>query len=100
MVDRSIGYNGQPLRRPIRQVEPPVAVLVDLTSLFARQPHPTSSGYHPSGLQLNRVVTGRLSHWGLCEQGQWWGLVTYAVAHGTRQWTVTHWIPGWMLRRA
>ena len=51
------------------------------------------------GLQLHKVVEGRLSCWGLCEQGDWWGLVTYPIAYRSRQKTVTHWIPAWTLRR-
>lgn len=64
----SIGYNGQPVRSPFRVVRPPIAVLVDLTVLFPRQPH-RSGRYQPNGLQLHKVVEGRLSCWALCEQG-------------------------------
>jgi hypothetical protein len=79
-------------------VRPPIAVLVDLTVLFPRAPH-RSGRYQPNGLQLHKVVEGRLSCWGICEQGDWWGLVTYPVAYGSRRRTVTHWIPAWTLRR-
>ena len=94
----SIGYNGQPVRSPFRVVRPPVTVLVDLTVLFPREPH-RSGRYQPNGLQLHKVVEGRLTCWGLCEQGDWWGLVTYPVAYGSKQRTVTHWVPAWTLRR-
>lgn len=94
----SIGYSGQPVGSPFRVVRPPVAVLVDLTALFPREPH-RSGRYQPNGLQLHKVVEGRLSWWGICEQGDWWGLVTYSVAHGAEQSTVTHWVPAWTLRR-
>ena len=80
----SIGYNGQPVREPFRLVRPPVAVLVDLTVLFPRQPH-RDGRYHPHGLQMHKVVEGRLSCWGICEQGDWWGLVTYEIAYGSRR---------------
>ena len=43
----------------------------------------------PTGLQMHPIVEGRLSCWGLCEQGFWWGLVTYEVAYG-RQPQVGH----------
>jgi hypothetical protein len=94
----SIGYNGQPVRSPFRVVRPPIAVLVDLTVLFPREPH-RSGRYQPNGLQLHKVVEGRLSCWGLCEQGDWWGLVTYPIAFGSKQKSVTHWIPAWTLHR-
>lgn len=93
----SIGYHGQPLRTPFRPVRPTVAVLVDLAALFPRQPHRVGR-YHPNGLQMSRVVQGRLSCWALCEQGDWWGLVTYGIAFGAQRRTVTHWVPAWTLR--
>jgi hypothetical protein len=37
--------------------------------------------------------------WGICEQGDWWGLVAYPISYGSKQKTVTHWIPAWTLRR-
>ena len=93
----SIGYNGQPLRPPFRSVHPPLPVLVDLTVLFPRQPHRTGR-YHPHGLQMHKVVKGALSCWGLCEQGDWWGLVTYEIAYGPKRKAVTHWVPAWTLK--
>jgi hypothetical protein len=95
---QSIGYNGQPVQQAFRPVEPPIAVLVDLAALFPREPH-RASGYNPAGLQMHSVVDGRLSCWGICEQGHWWGLVTYAIAYGPRRRSVTHWIPAWTLKR-
>ena len=94
---QSIGYNGQPARDPFRRVDPPVRVLVDLTVLFPREPHRTGR-YNPQGLQLHKVVEGRVTCWGLCEQGDWWALVTYEIAYGARKKPVTHWVPGWVLR--
>jgi len=94
----SIGYNGQPVRNPFRMVRPPITVLVDLTVLFPREPH-RPGRYHAGGLQLHKVVEGRLTCWGMCEQGDWWGLVTYPIAYGSKRKTVTHWVPAWVLRR-
>jgi hypothetical protein len=94
-----IGYNGQPVRPPFRPVRPPVPVLIDLTTLFPRRPH-RAGRYHPHGLQMDKVVAGKLTCWGLCEQGEWWGLVTYFIAYGSDRKAVTHWVPGWTLRRA
>ena len=94
----ALGYNGQPVREPFRSVRPPVPVLVDLTVLFPREPH-RNGRYHPHGLQMHKVVEGRLSCWGMCEQGDWWGLVTYEIAYGSRRREVTHWVPAWTLRR-
>jgi hypothetical protein len=94
----SIGYNGQAARNPFRVVRPPIAVLIDLTVLFPRQPH-RSGRYHANGLQLHKVVEGRLTCWGICEQGDWWGLVTYPIAYGSKRKDVTHWVPAWILRR-
>ena len=48
---------------------------------------------------MHKVVEGRLSCWGICEQGDWWGLVTYEIAYGSRTREVTHWVPAWTLRR-
>ena len=45
------------------------------------------------------IVDGRLTCWGMCEQGFWWGLVTYEIAYGARRNRVTHWIPAWTLKR-
>lgn len=95
----AIGYNGRPLRPPFRPVRPPLPVLVDLGVLFPRRPH-RSGRYHPGGLQTDKVVAATLSCWGLCEQGEWWGLVTYEIAYGARRTRVTHWVPAWLLRRA
>jgi len=94
----SIGYNGQPVRSPFRVVRPPITVLIDLTVLFPREPH-RMGRYHANGLQLHKVVEGRLTCWGICEQGDWWGLVTYPIAYGSKRKTVTHWVPAWTLRR-
>ena len=96
---QSIGYNGQPLQPPFRRVDPPIPVLVALSVVCPREPH-RATGYHPAGLQMHSVVEGLLSCWGLCEQGQWWGLVTYEIAYGSRRKAVTHWIPGWTLKRS
>lgn len=46
------------------------------------------------------VVEGRLTCWAVCEQGDWWGLVTYPIAHGPTTSAVTHWIPAWVLKKA
>ena len=94
----SIGYNGQPARNPFRVVRPPIRVLIDLTVLFPREPH-RSGRFQPNGLQLHKVVEGRLTCWGICEQGDWWGLVTYPIAYGSKRKNVTHWVPAWTLRR-
>lgn len=94
----SIGYNGQPARNPFRVVRPPISVLIDLTVLFPREPH-RSGRFQPNGLQLHKIVEGRLTCWGICEQGDWWGLVTYPIAYGSKRKNVTHWVPAWTLRR-
>jgi hypothetical protein len=44
----------------------------------------------PHHLQMRQVVEGRLTCWGLREQGDWWGLVTYVIAYGSKKKTVTH----------
>lgn len=94
---QSIGYNGQSVRDPFRRVDPPIRVLVDLTTLFPRQPHRRGS-YNPQGLQMHKVVEGKLSCWGLCEHGDWWALVSYDIAFGSKKNAVTHWVPGWVLK--
>lgn len=48
---------------------------------------------------MHKVVEGMLSCWGLCEQGDWWGLVTYEIAYGSERKTVMHWVPAWTLKR-
>lgn len=95
---QAIGYSGQPGPEAFRVVRPPEAVLVDLVSLFPREPHRTGH-YHPFGLQMQQVVEGQLRCWGICEQGYWWGLVTYPITYGSKRKAVTHWIPAWLLRR-
>jgi len=82
---QSIGYNGQPVQQAFRRVDPPVAVRVDLAALFPREPH-GAGGYNPAGLQMHSVVDGRLTCWGICEQGNWWGLVNLRdCVRGTAQ---------------
>jgi hypothetical protein len=95
---QSIGYHGQPVQQAFRRVDPPTPVLVDLSAVFPREPHRTG-GYNPAGLQMHAIVEGRLSCWGLCEQGFWWGLVTYDITYGPNRKSVTHWIPSWTLKR-
>ena len=75
-----------------------MAVIVDLAALFPREPH-SRGGYNPAGLQMHSVVEGRLTCWAICEQGHWWGLVTYPIVYGPKRRSVTHWIPAWMLKR-
>lgn len=62
-----------------------------------REPHLTGR-YHPMGIQMNKVVEGKLTCWALCEQGRWWGLVTYRIRFGPHEKAVTHWVPAWVLR--
>jgi hypothetical protein len=95
---QSIGHNGQPQPATFRRVDPPMPVLIDLATVFPREP-PRSSGYHPAGLQMHAIVEGMLTCWGLCEQGHWWGWVTYDVAYGADRRAVTHWVPAWTLKR-
>lgn len=95
---QKIGYGGQPVRDVFRRVDPPVTVLIDLVTLFPRQPHGRGR-YHPRGLQMAKVVEGQLTWWALCEQGAWWGLVTYPIDHGAEHGDVTHWVPAWMIKK-
>lgn len=94
---QAIGYSGQPVRDVFRSVRPPQPVLLDLVTLFPRKPH-ASGRYHPFGLQMHKVVEARLSEWAICEQGAWWGLVTYPITYGSQSNTVTHWVPAWVLK--
>lgn len=94
---QAIGYGGQPVPHVFRPIDPPRDVLVDLVTLFPREPH-RQGRYHPFGLQMHKVVEGELTCWGMCEQGAWWGLVTYPVSFGPRKRLVTHWVPAWLLR--
>ncbi len=94
---QAIGYCGQPVREVFRQVDPPRAVLIDLGRLFPREPH-SNGRYHPFGLQMHGIVEGELTCWGACEQGAWWGLVTYPIKFGPNSRPVTHWVPAWTLK--
>jgi hypothetical protein len=94
---QKIGHGGQPLPTVFRRVHPPVDILVDLVAMFPREPH-GAGRYHPHGLQMDTVVEGTLTCWGLGEQGGWWGLVTYRVAFGGDTQKVTHWAPAWVLK--
>ena len=93
-----ISYSGQPVPESFRWVRPAVPVLVDLAALFPREPH-RRGRYQPAGLQMHKVVKGRLTCWGMCEQGEWWGQVTYRIDYGAHSMEVTHWVPAWMLRQ-
>lgn len=88
---------GRPVRPVFRRVDPPQAVIVDLGVLFQHQPF-HEGRWHPNGLQMRARADGRLTCWGLCQDGMWWGLVTYPIRFGEKQRTVTHWIPAWMLK--
>ena len=72
---KPIGYNGQPLRGRSARSGQPCRSLIDLNRVVPRRPH-RDGHYHPHGLQLHKVVEGTLSCWAVCEQGDWWGLVT------------------------
>lgn len=80
-----------------RRVDPPRSVLVDLATLFPRQPH-SRRRYQPGGLQMHLVVRGQLTCWARSVHGDWWALVTYPVAFGQRARPVTHWVPAWVLK--
>jgi hypothetical protein len=88
---------GMPGPSVFRRVDPPQVVLVDLATLFPRAPHQRGR-YQAGGLQMHAVVEGKLTCWGLCEQGHWWGLVTYPITFGSTTRSVTHWVPAWVLR--
>ncbi|ORB26687.1 hypothetical protein [Mycolicibacterium parafortuitum] len=94
---QEIGHGGQPLRTVFRRVHPARTVLIDLVALFPREPH-CDGRYHPKGLQMDVIVEGTLTCWGLSEQGRWWGLVTYPIRHGGEKDRVTHWVPASVLR--
>ncbi|MUL75715.1 hypothetical protein [Mycolicibacterium sp. CBMA 226] len=93
----AITDTGRHARANFRRVDPPCAVEIDLGTLFPRQPH-RSGGYQAGGLQMHLVVRGQLICWGRSVESEWWGLVTYPIAFGLQQKTVTHWIPAWVLR--
>ncbi len=92
----AITYTGRPTREVFRPVDPPQTVIVDLGVLFPRQPH-YDGRYNPDGLQMRARVEGRLTCWGMCTDGMWWGLCAYAIEFGGKRRTVRHWIPAWML---
>jgi len=48
------------VREVFRRVDPPFAVLVDLSTLFPRQPHGRGRD-HPHGLQMTAIVEGQLT---------------------------------------
>jgi len=83
--------------RPVfRRVDPPQKVVVDLAVLFPRQPF-HDGRVHPDGLRMRARAAGKLTMWGMCTDGAWWGLVTYSIQFGEKRRTVTHWIPSWIL---
>jgi hypothetical protein len=59
---QAIGHSGQPTREVFRPVEPPRTVLIDLATLFPRQPHQRGQ-YTPMGLQMHSVAEGKLTCW-------------------------------------
>jgi hypothetical protein len=44
-------------------------------------------------------VERHLRCWAICEQGLWWGLVTYPIRYGSKQKTITHWVPARVLTK-
>ena len=95
----SIGYNGRRCGPRCARCDRRSPVLVDLGAIFPAPPAPHRA-LPPAGTADAQVVTGTLSCWGLCEQGEWWGLVTYDIRFGPHCRAVTHWVPAWTLRRA
>ncbi len=94
----SIGYNGQPAAQSVSGGASADHCADRSDGALSARAAPVGR-YHANGLQLHKVVEGRLTCWGICEQGDWWGLVTYPIAYGSKRKTVTHWVPAWTLRR-
>lgn len=70
---------GRPAGIGWRHVKPPAPVEVDLRCLFPLPAHHEREDV-PGGLEMRRVVVGRLTIWGRATEGDWWGLVTYPPA--------------------
>jgi hypothetical protein len=99
---KAIVETGKPTKaHPTRFLEEPLPVMVDLAAVF---PRPVFFDEPPidGGLQLRRVVEGRLTMWALSEQGDWLGFVAYDV-HGADDGglpqRVSHWVPADVLKR-
>jgi hypothetical protein len=101
---KNIVDTGKPTGPGWRHVRPPAPVEVDLAAMHPLPPHHQSAPIS-GGLALRRTVTGRLSIWGRSFEGDWWGFVSYPTTPTTTPTadelpagTVSHWVPGHLLR--
>ncbi|WP_037363046.1 hypothetical protein [Nakamurella lactea] len=86
-------------RSPVRAVEPPQTVLIDLGALYGRQPH----FRRPNVLliaSLHYTAVAELDAWVLAETG-WFGACRYRVKLAYGQYIEqNHLVPAWALRLA
>lgn len=80
---------------PVRPVDPPRPVLVDLPALYGRQAHFVRP--HVLALVNLPTVAGWLDAWVLTDTG-WFGSVRYHVRIAGRLVEQAHLVPGWALR--
>ncbi|TDQ01230.1 hypothetical protein [Labedaea rhizosphaerae] len=73
---------------PVRRVEPPVHVWVDLAKLFPRGPHEDYQNV-PNGVNTQAEVPAMLSEWVRRADGAWLGKVTFAIYTRDDVWSVT-----------
>lgn len=84
---------------PIKFINPPENVLVDLAALFPQSPH-RHVVYRAEGLQVDKVVEGKLSRWGCTTEGETLAYVTYQMRFGRDKAPQSHWVPAYVVRPA
>ena len=98
---KAIVETGKPRKsHPSVYLDEPLPVLVDLGAVFPLPPF-YCAAHVEGGLQLRRVVEGRLTVWALSHEGDWLGLVAYDVGNsdeGGLPQRVSHWLPARVLK--
>ncbi|SNT46661.1 hypothetical protein [Rhodococcoides kyotonense] len=84
---------------PIKFVNPPEKVQVDLTALFPSSPH-HKVAHRAQGLRVCEVVEGELSRIGLTVEGETLLYVTYKLEFNRDKAPQSQWVPAWVVRPA
>lgn len=85
--------------RPLKRVEPPEHVLIDLHALYPAPAHHRAD-FVSGGIKVNTVVEGTISMWGMTGEGFRMAYVSYELEFGRDKAPVTQWVPVEVVRPA
>ncbi|MBY4210799.1 hypothetical protein HQO42_05370 [Rhodococcus fascians] len=78
--------------RPLKRIEPPEHVLIDLHALYPAPPH-FKAEFVSGGVKVNTVVEGTLTMLGMTEEGFTIAYVSYELEFGRDKAPVSQWVP-------